>query len=304
MSAEKVTALARVETARPIEPTTMGELERLCAAAAKTGFFGAKSPEQALLVAMSGRDLGLSYSQALRAFHVIEGKPTLSADGMVAACLLRRDVCEYFRTIESTNERATVETKRSGQPSQKLSFSLDDATRAGLAGKHTWAKYPSRMLLARARAALARDVYPDLLLGLYDPDEVEAAPPARVEVEVRPPPPPAKPPAQTITSVTSDGEVVGDPDDGLMGTFKRGLADASSKEEVTKIGRSIARSGLSREQRADLQPAYIEAMKRVSTPPPPKSSPPPPPEREPGDDAEEEAERAEAYFAGREGAGQ
>ena len=56
----------------PIEPTNMRELEVFAAAAAKTGFFGAKSPEQALIVAMSGRDLGLSYAQSLRAFHVIE----------------------------------------------------------------------------------------------------------------------------------------------------------------------------------------------------------------------------------------
>jgi hypothetical protein len=169
-----------------VEPRSMPELLQLASAAAKTGFFGAKSPEQALLVMMSGRDLGLSYSQALRAFHVIEGKPSLSADGMVAACLVRRDVCEFFRTLESTNERATVETKRVGQPAQSYTFAMSDAERAGLRGKANWQKYPSRMLLARARAALARDVYPDLLLGLYDPDELtgEVVQTVAVPVEV------------------------------------------------------------------------------------------------------------------------
>lgn len=195
-AAPTVTALAVVPRPDTIEPRSMAELQALAAAAAKTGFFGAKSPEQALLICMSGRDLGLSYSQSLRAFHVIEGRPSLSADGMVAACLMRRDVCEFFRTIESTNERATVETKRAGQEPQRYSFSIADAQRAELAGRANWKRYPSRMLLARARAALARDVYPDLLLGLYDPDELADVTqgPRAVAVEAR--------------TVTEDGEVV------------------------------------------------------------------------------------------------
>jgi hypothetical protein len=196
-----------------VEPRNMTELLSLASAAAKSGFFGAKSPEQALLICMSGRDLGLSYAQALRAFHVIEGKPTLSADGMVAVCLIRRDVCEYFRTLECTNDRAAVETKRTGSPPQSYVFSMEDARRAGVASKQNWAKYPSRMLLARARAALARDVYPDLLLGLYDPDEIGEIPsvthpePVRANVTVVPVPGPAPEPAvvEAGSSPTEDG---------------------------------------------------------------------------------------------------
>ena len=283
-SEAKATALARIEAPRPIEPTNMEELERLCAAAAKTGFFGAKSPEQALLIAMSGRDLGLSYSQALRAFHVIEGKPTLSADGMIAACLLRRDVCEYFRTLESSNERATVETKRAGSPPQKLSFSMDDAKRAGLHGKQNWTKYPSRMLLSRARAALARDVYPDLLLGLDDPDELDAQP-ARVEVVQAAP-----------ASVTVDGEVVEELEQ-VAGYAKR-MAEATTRDELVKLGREIARSSLPREAKGELQAIYVEAMKRVMAVPSEEVAAP---------DARawrrrRRGARAEAYFASREAA--
>jgi len=186
----QMTALARREE-HSIEPTSMPELMQLAAMAGKTGFFGAKNQEQALLIMMAGRDLGLSYSQSLRAFHVIEGRPALSADGMVAACLVRRDVCEYFRTVESTDQQATVATRRVGLPEQTYTFSMKDAKLAGLAGRGTWQKYPSRMLLARAKSGLARDVYADLLLGLYDPDELaeeRLAPPARVEMQVAPAP--------------------------------------------------------------------------------------------------------------------
>jgi hypothetical protein len=158
----------------PIEPTTMGELEHFAAQANQSGFFGVKNKEQALILAMTGRDLGLSYTQALRAFHVINGRPAMSADGMVAIALGHSDVCEYFTTIETTSERCTVETKRRGSPAaQRLTFTMADAKAAGLSSPN-WTKFPAAMLRARAKSSLARDVYPDLLMGLYDPDEIEA----------------------------------------------------------------------------------------------------------------------------------
>lgn len=167
-----------------LQPATLGELSTLAKHAAESAFFGAKTQSQALLLMMAGKDLGLSYTQSLRAFHVIEGRPALSADGMVAVCLGRRDVCQYFRTVESDDRHAMVETHRVGDPApRRTAFTFEEAQRAGLVKeKGNWAKYPGRMCLARARSFLARDVYPDLLMGLYDPDELEAAP-----REVKPP---------------------------------------------------------------------------------------------------------------------
>lgn len=157
-----------------LEPTSFGELKELAKHAAGSQFFGAKTPEQALMIMMAGKDLGLSYTQALRVFHVIQGRPVLSADGMAAVCL-QHDACEYFR-VEGDDTKATAYTKRRGQPEQSSSFSMEDAKRASLTGKDNWKAYPSRMLKARAKANLARDVYPELLAGLYDPDELEARP--------------------------------------------------------------------------------------------------------------------------------
>lgn len=180
--ATQSTALAKHTGA--IEPQNFPELKALATHAAGSNFYGAKTAEQALMLMMTGRDLGLSYTQALRMFHVIQGKPVLSADGMTAVCL-QSPACEYFR-VEGDNEKATAFTKRRGQPEQSCTFTMDDAKRAGLTGKDNWRMYPGRMLKARAKANLARDVYPELLAGLYDPDEMEPAPPQRVEVIAEP----------------------------------------------------------------------------------------------------------------------
>lgn len=180
------TALVRAEpTSNAIEPRNMAELEVFAEAAAKSGFFGAKNKEQALMIAMAGRDLGLSYTQALRMFHVIDPGPdkktgelrpaklVISADGMVAVCLSKPHVCEYFRIIESTSTFAVVEAKRVGDPARQARFSIEDARAAGLVKDWgNWKSYPARMCLARAKAFLARDLFPDLLAGLYDPDEI------------------------------------------------------------------------------------------------------------------------------------
>ena len=154
-----------------IEPATMAELRAFASDAGKTGFYGAKSPEQALLIAMTGRDLGLSYAQSLRAFHVIEGKPTMTSDGMVAA-ILASGKALYFTTLETSATSCTVATQRKGSPvASQMTFTMEDARRAGLAGKAMWSKYPREMLRARAKAALARDVYPDALAGCYEESE-------------------------------------------------------------------------------------------------------------------------------------
>ena len=195
MSTTTTTALAT------IGPSTLGELREFADSAARSGFYGVKDVNQALMISMSGKDLGLSYTQALRAFHIINGRPAMSADGMVAIALGHPDICEYFITTETTSERCTVETKRKNSPkAQSLTFTMADAKAAGLASPN-WSKYPAAMLRARAKSALARDVYPDLLMGLYDPDEVadHAPEPAAPQV-IAHTPTAANPPAPASSS--------------------------------------------------------------------------------------------------------
>ena len=132
-----------------------------------------QTPEAAFAVIATGRELGLSAMQALRAIHIVEGKPTLSADLMVAL-VKRSPECSFFRLVESTAERATYETLRRGEPSPtRLGYTIEEAKASGAATKDNWRKYPAAMLRARAASSLARAVYPDLVLGVYDPDELD-----------------------------------------------------------------------------------------------------------------------------------
>ena len=170
------------EWERCLEPRSMDDAVRLAQRMHDSRMFSAYGTPQAVLSTMLlGRELGMPAMASLRSVHVIEGKHSLSADLMVAL-VLRSGLAEYFQVIESTDTLCTFETKRKGNPQpQRLSFTLEQAEKADLlrptrSGKPSqWHKMPRQMLRARAKSELARLEYPDLLAGLYTPEELRDA---------------------------------------------------------------------------------------------------------------------------------
>lgn len=158
-----------------LQPTTVDEARIVARDAASSGLFAVRRPEEALVILLTGRELGLGAMASLRGIYVVSGRPVLSADLMVAA-VRRSGLCRSWRTVESTPERCTVETLRVGEehPASKT-WTSADARRAGLGGKGVWQQYPAQMLRHRCAADLAREVYPDVILGLYTPEEMDAA---------------------------------------------------------------------------------------------------------------------------------
>jgi hypothetical protein len=173
------------------EPGSYGEAMEMAKTLVESRMFAnVRTPEAAFAIIATGRELGFSMMQSLRGIHIIEGKPTLSADAMAGLVKSRPEVCTYFRCVETTDKVAVYETQRAGDPPTRMQFTIEDAQRAGATSKDNWKKYPAAMLRARAITALARAVYPDLLMGLYDPDELERAvraAPAAVVVQERAP---------------------------------------------------------------------------------------------------------------------
>lgn len=174
------TALATTATnaVHAFEPSNANDAINFSRQLVASGFLpkSITKPEQAFAIIVTGRELGLTAMQSLRGIHIIEGKPTLSADTM-AALVKRSPECVYFRMVESSAERAVFETQRRGSPEPvRLSFTMDEAKAAKLTDKDNWKKYPAAMLRARCIAALARAEYQDLMLGVYDPDELSPTP--------------------------------------------------------------------------------------------------------------------------------
>lgn len=173
-----------------IAPQNIGEARDLAQALAKasmvpTTFRG--NPADVMAVVMAGAELGLMPMQSLRGIVMIEGKPTLSADAMGALVMGRRDVCEWLRCVKTDSESAEYETQRKGHPTPaRFHFTIAEAQSAGLKGKGNWSKYPAAMLRARALSGICRMVYPDILMGVYDPDEPEVKPMGEAVLEYTP----------------------------------------------------------------------------------------------------------------------
>jgi hypothetical protein len=164
------------ESITVITPKSLSEAKELAqtlAAARSIPEVLQKSPADVLAIVLAGAELGLAPMQSIRGIRLIKGQPALSADAMGALVKARRDVCQYLLLVESTPQRAVYRTQRVGDPQPtELTYTLEDAQRAGLTGGDNWRRYPAAMLRARCLSAICRAVYPDLLLGVYDPEEL------------------------------------------------------------------------------------------------------------------------------------
>jgi len=157
-----------------IDTTTIEMLSGLADRLHKAGVFGQEvtSSDKAFAVLLKGHELGFSPMASAGSISIIKGKVSLSADATIALCK-RSPACLYLRLVASTEEVATYETQRHGDPSPTaLSYTIAQAKTAGLTGSQTWRGHAPAMLRARCGAAIARAVYPDLVAGIYDPDEV------------------------------------------------------------------------------------------------------------------------------------
>lgn len=181
------------------EPCTLWQLMEFARYIADSGLIPAAvrgHPVDVVLVCMRGRELGLTTMQSLASVYVVEGRTVLSAELLVALARRHPD-CLAWRMVESTIDRATYETQRRGDASPtRMTYTIEDARRAGLTGKPNWQRHPAAMLRARCASALARAVYSDSLLGVYTEDEGEEIVP-RVAVTTDPDTDPAPDPVST-----------------------------------------------------------------------------------------------------------
>lgn len=167
---------------RGLDPRSMREARLLAKDMFESRMFSAYgSPQAVLSTVMVGRELGLPAMASLRSVHNIEGKHSLAASLMLAL-VLKSGLAEFFEPISFSPTEATFETKRKGARNPvKLTHTIEMAQQAWPKKKADWldafnasgwGRNPTDMLVARATARLARMVYPDLLAGLYTPEEL------------------------------------------------------------------------------------------------------------------------------------
>ena len=142
-----------------------------------------RNKKEDIIVAWAmGTELGMKPMQSLQHIAVINGKPCLYGDGLLA--LVKNDprclgvqettegegddytaVCSVKRKYDDKNIETTV-----------CKFSIKDAKRAKLFNRPVWQSYPQRMLQMRARGFALRNAFPDALSGFISQEEAEDYP--------------------------------------------------------------------------------------------------------------------------------
>ena len=142
-------------------------------AIAESKLFGIQTPAQALALGLLCQAEGRHPAEAARDYHIINGKPSLKSEAMLARFQQAGGRVEWH---EYTHESVSGTFTHPQGGSLKVSWTMQDATRAGLTGNPTWKKFPRQMLKARCISEAVRGIFPGVLSGLYAPEEVSDIP--------------------------------------------------------------------------------------------------------------------------------
>jgi len=140
-----------------------------------------KTPEQAVVIALKGKELGLTPMASFELIDVIMGKPALKPKGM--AGMVRKGGVKY-QTIKDFEPIFNEEGKKVDMETvirfyrdgleENVRYTYMDAQTLGLTSKDNWKKQPGVMMYWRCFSKGANRVCPDLIGGLYTTEELSS----------------------------------------------------------------------------------------------------------------------------------
>jgi len=156
----------------------VADIEKMALAIAKSKMFGMKTPEEAFALMLIAQAEGMHPAIAARDYHVIQGRPALKADAMLARFQTAGGSVNW-KVYEDTQVTGLFTHPQGG--SLEVTWTLAQAKAIGIAGKDNWKNYPRAMLRARCISEGIRSVYPGCVVGVYTPEEVEDFSPAKAK---------------------------------------------------------------------------------------------------------------------------
>lgn len=138
------------------------------------------TPEKALAIIITGKELGVPMMEALRGINIIMGKPSVSGQLMLALAR-RTGELENFK-VSSDEDGATCVVKRKGEDEHTSTFTKQNAVDMQLFTRNSdnYTKQPQVMFKWRAISQALRFTFPDAIAGLYTKEEMA---PERVTVD-------------------------------------------------------------------------------------------------------------------------
>lgn len=186
------------------------------------GCSAAKSITEGRLMILGCMTTGMDIFSFKRQFHIVEGNLTMKADIMLAKL---REAGGSFKWIDSAQgdspEKATIRMFHDGEEFEST-YTMKQAAKAELVkSKSNWEKRPGNMLRARAVSEGMKMFRPDIIAGIYTPEEMEdaineeqapknqrASKPAKNDTTAHAPATTATPEAVVTIKPEAEGEII------------------------------------------------------------------------------------------------
>lgn len=179
------------------------QVEHMANAIAKSGLFGIKTVDQALALMAVAQAEGRHPGSVARDYHIIDGKPSLKADAMLARF---QQAGGKVKWTAYTDEKVAAVFSHPNGGEVEVDWTLQRASKivsakgSRLTEKDSWKNYPRQMLRARVISEGIRTVYPGVIVGEYTPEEVADFSPHAM-VDITPPAAPAPAPVSTAPDI-------------------------------------------------------------------------------------------------------
>ena len=166
------TATTQVAITQAAPAFSLETIEKMADMVVKGRLFPAvQTREAAVTLMLLCQAEGLHPMQALRRYDLIQNRPAMKTDAMLAEFIRRGGRVTWHTMTEAECEATFVSA---GVPAGvKVRWTMEDAKRAGLGAKDNWHKYPRQMLRARVVSEGVRASDPGVNSGIYTPEEVQ-----------------------------------------------------------------------------------------------------------------------------------
>lgn len=156
------------------EVVPYSQMEKMAVTVAKSGLFGMKTSEQALALMALAQAEGIHPMTAVRDYHIIQGRPSIKAETMLARFLAAGGKVEWHSYTDALAD-ATFTHPTGG--TVRVDWTMERAKTAGLTSKDVWKSYGRAMLRSRVISEGIRTVCPGVVQGVYSPEELESLAP-------------------------------------------------------------------------------------------------------------------------------
>ncbi len=159
----------------------MSDMEKMAISIASSGLFGIKTPEAAMSLMLISIAEGRHPALAARDYDIIQGRPAKKSEAMLRDFLQSGGSVEWHDLSDDIAD-ATFSHPQGGKV--RITWDMERAKQAGLAGRDMFRKFPRQMLRSRVVSEGIRTTCPMATSGMYVPEEVvEFDAPKQIKVE-------------------------------------------------------------------------------------------------------------------------